>query len=188
MVSNKVSVETFFVRDDERFFPNNARLPVIIYRQVFDPKSVSASAWEQLFKQNHFGKSWRDGIYTYHHYHSTAHEVLGCYAGRARVRLGGDNEHVRKDVELIAGDGILIPTGVAHKNMGQDTQFAVVGAYDIDGKNYDMNYGNDAEERRQAEENMRQVEIRNQFVRSECFIFFSFGRPGRNSTARSSDG
>lgn len=174
MASNKISVETFVVRDDERFFPNNDRLPVIVYRQVFDPKSVSASAWEHLFKQNHFGKSWRDGIFTYHHYHSTAHEVLGCYAGRARVRLGGDNEQVRKDIELTAGDGILIPTGVAHKNMEQDAQFAVVGAYDLGGQSYDMNYGKDADERRRAEENMRQVGIRNQFIRPTHVVFFSF--------------
>ena len=157
MVSNNVKIETFFVRDDGQFFPNNDHLPVIVYRQVLDAKSVSATKWEQIFKQNNFGQSWRDGIYTFHHYHSTAHEALGCYGGRAQVRLGGDNEQVRKDIELTAGDCILIPTGVAHKNMGQDSNFAVVGAYDLDGKSYDMNYGKDAEERRKAEENMKQV-------------------------------
>jgi uncharacterized protein YjlB len=157
MSSNNVKIETFFVRDDGEFLPNNNHLPVIVYRQVFDSKSVSASQWEKLFKENNFGKSWRDGIFTYHHYHSTAHEALGCYGGRAQVRLGGDNEQVRKDVELTAGDCILIPIGVAHKNMGQDSNFGVVGAYDLDGKNYDMNYGKDAEERRKAEENMKQV-------------------------------
>ncbi|CAF1107674.1 unnamed protein product [Adineta steineri] len=156
---NDIKIEKFFVRDDEQFFPNNNQLPVIVYRQVFDTKSVSASKWEQLFQENNFGKSWRDGIFTYHHYHSTAHEALGCYGGHAQVRLGGDNEQVRKDIELNAGDCILIPTGVAHKNMGQDSEFGVVGAYDLDGKSYDMNYGKDAEERRKAEENMKKVQV-----------------------------
>ena len=188
MVSNKISVETFFVQDDERFFPNNDRLPVIVYRQVFDTNSLSASAWERLFKQNHFGKSWRDGIFTYHHYHSTAHEVLGCYAGRAHVRLGGDSEQVRKDIELTAGDCILIPTGVAHKNTGQDAQFAVVGAYDLDGKSYDMNYGKDADERRQAEENMRQVRSSQQSVSLQRVVISSHGWIGQSPTSRSSDG
>lgn len=163
-------IETFFVRDDGKFFPNNNNLPVIVYRQVFDSQSVSASKWEQLFKQNNFGKSWRDGIFTYHHYHSTAHEALGCYGGHVQVRLGGDNEQVRKDVELTIGDCILIPTGVAHKNLGQDSNFAVVGAYDLDGKNYDMNYGKDAEERRKAEENMKQV---NDGFLYKTILFFS---------------
>ncbi|CAF4508614.1 unnamed protein product, partial [Rotaria socialis] len=54
MAFNDVKIETFFVHDDEHFFPNNNHLPVIVYRQVFDGKSVSASSWEQLFKQNHF--------------------------------------------------------------------------------------------------------------------------------------
>ena len=157
MLSNQMKIETFFVRDDGQYLPNNDHLPVIVYRQVFDAKSVSPLKWEQLFQQNNFGRSWRDGIYTYHHYHSTAHEVLGCYGGHARVRLGGDNETVRKDIELHAGDCILIPTGVAHKNMGEDDGFGVVGAYDSDGKNYDMNYGKNAEERGQAEENMKKV-------------------------------
>ena len=159
MTSNDVKIETFFVRDDGKFLPNNDQLPVIVYRQVFDAKSVSASKWEQLFKENNFGNSWRDGIFTYHHYHSTAHEALGCYGGRAQVRLGGDNEQVRKDIELTAGDCVLIPTGVAHKNMGQDSNFGVVGAYDLDGKSYDMNYGKDAVERCKAEENMKQVKL-----------------------------
>lgn len=154
-----LKIESFFVRDDGEFLPNNNRLPVLVYRQVFAGESVSASHWEQLFKQNHFGRSWRDGIFTYHHYHSTAHEALGCYAGHARVRLGGDSERVRRDVELHAGDCILIPTGVAHKNIGQDADFGVVGAYDLDRKSYDMNYGKDADERRKAEENMRKVSI-----------------------------
>lgn len=159
MAANELKIETFFVRDDGQYLPNNDHLPVIIYHQVFDAKTVSASKWEPLFKKNNFGKAWRDGIYTFHHYHSTAHEALGCYAGRAQVRLGGDNEQVRKDVELTAGDCILIPTGVAHKNLGQDSDFGVVGAYDLDGKNYDMNYGKNTEERRKAEENIKQVRI-----------------------------
>ncbi|CAF3548466.1 unnamed protein product [Rotaria socialis] len=159
MAFNDVKIETFFVHDDEHFFPNNNHLPVIVYRQVFDGKSVSASSWEQLFKQNHFGKSWRDGIFSYHHYHSTAHEALGCYGGRAQIRLGDYNEQVRKDIELTAGDCILIPAGVAHKNMEQDNAFSVVGAYDTDGKDYDMNYGQNAEERSKAEENIKQVKV-----------------------------
>jgi uncharacterized protein YjlB len=157
MASNDVKIETFFVHDDGHFFPNNNYLPVIVYRQVFDGKSVSASSWEQLFKQNNFGNSWRDGIFSYHHYHSTAHEALGCYGGRAQARLGGYNEQVRKDIELTAGDCILIPAGVAHKNMEQDNAFSVVGAYGTDGKDYDMNYGKNAEERSKAEENIKQV-------------------------------
>jgi len=152
-------IDTFIIRDDGEYLPNNNQLPVIIYHQVFERKTVSACQWEDLFKKNHFGNSWRDGIYPFHHYHSTAHEVLGCYAGRARVRLGGDNEQVRRDVELTAGDCVLIPIGVAHKNLDENSDLALVGAYDLDGNDVDMNYGKNADERKQAEENMKQVKI-----------------------------
>ena len=33
--------------------------------------------------------AWVDGIYAFHHFHSTAHEVLGIVAGSASVILGG---------------------------------------------------------------------------------------------------
>ena len=152
-----VKIETFYIRDDKKYFPNNDHLPVIVYRNVFDPKGLKPSQWEDRFRTNGFGRSWRDGIFAFHHYHSTAHEVLGCYSGRARVRLGGDNEQILKDIELVSGDAVLIPAGVAHKNLGDDNQFGVVGAYDFDGDTYDMNYGKDANERRQAEENIKRV-------------------------------
>jgi uncharacterized protein YjlB len=35
---------------------------------------------------------------------------------------------------------IIIPAGVAHKNLGSDAKFGCVGAYP-EGKEYDMNYG-----------------------------------------------
>ncbi|CAM4941670.1 unnamed protein product [Rotaria socialis] len=43
--------------------------------------------------------------------------------------------------------------------MEQDNTFSVVGAYDTDGKDYDMNYGQNAEERSKAEENIKQVKV-----------------------------
>src|SRR5690554_3842821 len=71
--------------------PNNNALPVMIYKNVIrfndaDPASVI----EQVLSKNNWGGSWRNGIYTYHHYHSTAHEALGVYAGWAEVQLGGE--------------------------------------------------------------------------------------------------
>jgi len=76
------------IGDDGRF-PNNSKLPVIIYRQAIESDAVSAEIVEALFASNRWRHSWRNGIYPYHHYHSTVHEVLGIYAGRAKVQLGG---------------------------------------------------------------------------------------------------
>ncbi len=66
---------------DDGIFPNS-RLPLALYRLAvklagYDPAAV----FEQLFAANGWQGSWRDGIYPYHHYHSTAHEVLVVYRG-----------------------------------------------------------------------------------------------------------
>ncbi len=69
---------------------------------------------------------WRNGIYGFHHYHSTAHEVLGVYAGWTDVQFGGQ---AGIGVRLEKNDVVLIPAGVAHKNLAQSTGFGIVGAY-----------------------------------------------------------
>jgi uncharacterized protein YjlB len=105
-------------------FPNS-RLPALIYERVLAGEDM-ASRFEALFEQNGWTGSWRNGLYRTHHYHSTAHEVLGVYRGSVKVRLGGPDGPV---VELRAGDVAVIPAGVAHKNESQSDDFAVVGAY-----------------------------------------------------------
>ena len=79
-----------------------------------------------LFERNGWGGAWRNGIYAHHHYHSTAHEVLGVASGSVRVRLGGDGG---KTVVLRAGDVVVVPAGVAHKSEGTSPDLVVVGAY-----------------------------------------------------------
>ena len=86
----------------------------------------SAAGFERLFLRNGWSGSWRNGVYAYHHYHTTTHEVLGCYAGRAIVRFGGTDG---EDVALAAGDAVLIPAGLAHCRIDASADFAVVGAY-----------------------------------------------------------
>lgn len=119
-------------------FPNNPRLPVVVYRHVVHGAAGDALAEEieRRFNAHDWSGGWRDGIYDYAHYHSTAHEVLGCYQGGARVELGGGAQVI----ELQPGDVLVLPTGVAHKNLGSSIDFAVVGAY-AGGRSYDMRRG-----------------------------------------------
>jgi uncharacterized protein YjlB len=107
--------------------PNNPRLPVIIYRQAVDGSSErSAELFEKIFERHGWRPDWRDGIFDYHHYHSTAHEALGVFAGSATLELGGPKGHI---VDVEAGDALFLPTGTGHRSMVSDPDFQVVGAY-----------------------------------------------------------
>jgi uncharacterized protein YjlB len=140
--------------EDDGVFPNS-RLLLLIYRGAISlPERDPAAVFEQLFESNGWSDSWRNGIYTYHHYHSTAHEVLGVYRGSAKVQLGGEHGVAH---EVHAGDVILIPAGVAHKNLDSSRDFGVVGAYP-EGQKMDMNYGKPSE-RPRVDENIARVPL-----------------------------
>lgn len=107
--------------------PNNQRLPILLYRSVLDLKAGDlASATESRFEGNGWPPQWRSGIYDYHHYHSTAHEVLGIIHGEARVVLGGEKGTL---VHLSAGDVVILPVGSVHCCFRASADFLVVGAY-----------------------------------------------------------
>ena len=136
-------------------FPNNERLPLLVYQSALAlPQSNPAAIVEDLFESNGWSGSWRNGIYGFHHYHSTAHEVLGVYSGSAKVQLGGENGIT---LTVRRGDVIIIPAGVAHKNLGAGNDFRVVGAYPL-GQDPDMCYGK-AGERPQADDRIANVSL-----------------------------
>ena len=111
---------------DDGIFPNSP-LPLLFYRDAITTDAKDpASIFEKRFAENDWTNSWRDGVYPFPHYHSTSHEVLGVYSGAATLRLGGEHG---KNVDVHAGDVIVIPAGVAHQNIGAGDDFGVVGAY-----------------------------------------------------------
>lgn len=123
---------------DDGSFPNNERLPVLVYHSALAlPQRNPAAIVENLFASNGWSGSWRNGIYGFHHFHSSAHEVLGVYNGWAKVQLGGENGIT---LTVRHGDVVIIPAGVAHKNLGASSDFRVVGAYPS-GQSPDMCYG-----------------------------------------------
>lgn len=123
-------------------FPNNERCPLLVYRGAFGSR-VSPGTIEDRFAEHGWSNGWRAGVYAVHHYHSTAHEVLGCFAGSAEIQVGGPSG---TSLKLGVGDVLVIPAGVSHKRLTASSDFCVVGAY-AGGRNYDMNYGREAETR-----------------------------------------
>lgn len=148
-----MKLEKYFFEDDG-LIPNNS-LPLLLYRDAFDRRGSEGADW--LIKQfgtNNWKNSWINGVYGYHHYHSTSHEVLGVCSGTATLHLGGQQGE-RIDVE--AGDIIIVPAGVGHKNLGSSRDFQVVGAYP-GGSSYDLKTGEKGE-RPTADENIAAVPI-----------------------------
>ena len=107
-------------------FPNSP-LPVLIYRQVVDAAGEkAAAAFETLFADHGWPPQWRYGLYEFDHFHSTAHETLGVFRGRARIRLGGP---AGRQHDIAAGDVVVLPAGVGHACLEASGDFTMVGAY-----------------------------------------------------------
>jgi uncharacterized protein YjlB len=125
------------ILEDDGSFPNNPR-PLLLYAGVFpgDPAVIEA-----VFTRNGWPSAWRNGVYPYHHYHSSAHEALGVYSGSAQVLFGGPAGAVET---LRAGDVVVIPAGVGHRCLEASADFRVVGAYPR-GQTPDMCYGKPGE-------------------------------------------
>ena len=134
-------------------FPNNPKLPVLVYKNVFG-NHVPPELIEKTLFENNWRGSWRNGIYSFQHYHSTAHEALGVYSGWAEVQLGGPDSEI---VRIEKGDLVVLPAGTAHKKINSGDGFAVVGAYP-GGQSWDMNYGK-TEEVQPARENISKVPL-----------------------------
>lgn len=139
---------------DDATTPNNPRLAVLIYKRALTAENAAAlaDAMEAAYTKNHWRAAWRWGVYEFLHYHSTAHEVLGCYRGSATLQLGGKN-----GVRIVAepGDVIILPAGTGHQNLGASDDFHLCGGYPL-GQEADLLRGR-PEERPANLKNIRAV-------------------------------
>ena len=128
MTSSRDSVRVIaHLLEPDAEIPNNPRLPLLAYPgAVHLTGSDPACVFERLFASNGWVGCWRNGIFPFHHYHSTAHEVLGIYSGSALAQLGGENGVT---LSLEPGDVVIIPAGVGHKRLSSGAGLGVVGAY-----------------------------------------------------------
>lgn len=139
MRGNIAKVSEHVLADDGRF--PNSLLPLMVYREVVTEEPVSPEAFEGLFDANGWPSQWRDTVYDYDHYHSTAHEAMGVAVGEGTIVFGGPRG---LSLRLVAGDVVVIPAGVAHRLAAHSDDFLVVGAYPP-GEKWDVLRGEDGE-------------------------------------------
>jgi uncharacterized protein YjlB len=142
--------ETYRFEDDGGI-PNSS-LPVLIYHGV--EAARDADACEELLASNGWLQEWRDGIFSFHHFHSITHEALGIVGGRATVMLGGPSG---QSFEIGAGDVLVLPAGTGHCNLGSSSDLLVIGAYP-NGMPWDIRRG-DPTEHDEAVANIRAVPL-----------------------------
>ena len=126
--------ETYFLNSTPHV--PNSRLPVLIYRSVLLHSSSSPLSPVSIKRQiepNRWlvGGQWK--AYTAAHFHSVSHECYAVFRGKSTLRLGvgpfdemsddsgresdtsdpGSSHENGIDVELAAGDIIVLPVGLS---------------------------------------------------------------------------
>jgi uncharacterized protein YjlB len=152
--TQETEVREYLFEDDGRI-PNNPTLPLLVYPQALEGSEQDPSRCRELLVENGWGGAWVDGVFSYHHYHSNAHEVLCVVGGSASIAFGGPEGET---VEVEAGDVVVIPAGVGHCNRGSKSGFSVVGAYPRGQESYDLRTGEEGE-RPEVLENIRDVPL-----------------------------
>jgi uncharacterized protein YjlB len=124
-----MKLETWNAPSGDAPIPNHPRFPVLIYR------GVPVGDIEPVLAGHGWGGAWTDGVFDFHHFHSTSHEVLAVVAGSATLELGGPQGEA---FEVREGDVLVLPAGTGHRRAAARDGFTVVGAYPAGQERYDV--------------------------------------------------
>ena len=113
---------------DDGDIPNHPPWPLLLYSRALDAETLARSetAFNELFAKNDWIVRFRAGMYSFIHYHSNAHEVLGVARGHATVQFGGE---AGQAVGVQVGDAVLLSACTGHQLISGSADLLVIGAY-----------------------------------------------------------
>lgn len=114
-----MDVERIFLQPSD-WVPNNPKLPALLYLSAVDPMDA-ALGFVQVFAKNGWEGIRRNGVFDYHHYHSTAHEVLGVASGVADLLVAGQSGF---EVTVRSGDALALPSVPGTRSSFQRATFS----------------------------------------------------------------
>ena len=120
----------------------NSPLPVLIYRNVLQGKN-SEDFMTETIEANGWLKGGTFKHYPTHHFHSVTHECYAAFQGSSRMLLGRgplDDRDGSVEVDVQAGDIIVLPAGVSHSNLESKDGYSYVGLYPKGSPHYDNNW------------------------------------------------
>lgn len=116
--------EAYFFLERNAWVPNNASLPVRMFRPY---RQASAGAAGKSLNKTAWRVQWTGPIYPFHHYHSTSHTAWLVEHGAGQVELGGANG---RRLMLSQGDVLFIPAGTGMA-MPTSSKVVVSAAYPV---------------------------------------------------------
>jgi uncharacterized protein YjlB len=105
--------------------PNNTLYPAIMMAGVLGGANAPADI-HALYGENGWSGLWTWEVFAYHHFHPDAFEALAVARGGATLMLGGPQG---ENVDVSAGDVVILPPGCGHKLVSKRDGFQVCGAY-----------------------------------------------------------
>lgn len=122
--------------------------PLLIYHSAFHTPTAT-NIESHLTSVGVVSPQWRYTMYSTTHFHSTCHEVLSVFAGRAKLCFGGEENPKRLEATVEKGDVVIVPAGVGHRLLEDlDGGFQMVGSYPKNADQWDMCYGREGEEKK----------------------------------------
>ncbi|CAO2653917.1 Nn.00g106500.m01.CDS01 [Neocucurbitaria sp. VM-36] len=120
--------ETYFLKPNE-YAPNN-ELPVLVYRDCL-PLPLSEEKTKTFLESHAWVRKGTWGHIDVRHFHPNTHECYGIFQGSSTLLLGCGISDTSggQEVEVQAGDVIVLPAGTAHCNLQSTKEFTYVGVY-----------------------------------------------------------